>query len=154
MNLQTFPGGCADLDEPDWALLIPDKGKSEAGNNGKWREYSHREWLRVLSALREAGTLAAENRHQIQRLVIAYVRYDRAASEFFRLGLITKASRTKVPMVNICQSEMRQADADATTAEMELGIPPRRRGAVSKSKRGQKAGTAADAYLKTANRNA
>src|SRR5690348_12490081 len=125
MTLTTFPGGGADIEEPDWMLLIPDKGKGKAGKNDRWREYAHREWLRVLGALREAGTLAPENRHQVQRLVIAYVRYDRAAAEFFRKGLITEAPRSGVAMLNICQSEMRQADADATTAEMELGIPPR-----------------------------
>lgn len=152
MNLASFPGGGADLEEPDWAILIPDKGKSAAGNNDKWRDYAHREWLRATAALRENGTLANENRHQIQRLVIAYVRYDRVAAEFFRLGLITKSSRTQVPMINICHSEMRAADDDATKAEMELGIPPRRRGAVTKSQRKQRTGAASDTYLGQASR--
>lgn len=147
MTLAILPGHGGDIEEPDWGLLIPDKGRAESGKNAKWREYAHREWLRTTAALREMGTLSSENRHQIQRLVIAYVRYDRAAGEFFRVGLITKAPRTGVAMVNIVQSEMRQADADATTAEMELGIPPRRRGAVTKSKRSEKKTAAADAYL-------
>jgi hypothetical protein len=43
---------------------------------------------------------------------------------------------------------MRQADADATTAEMELGITPRRRGAVTKAKRAEKVSRASDKYLK------
>ena len=42
------------------------------------------------------------------------------------MGLITKAPRTDTAQMNIAQTELRQADADATTAEMELGIPPRR----------------------------
>lgn len=147
MTLVTLPGGGADIEEPAWDLLIPDKGKSKKNTNDKWREFAHREWLRTVAALRDNGTLSVENRHQIQRLVIAYIRYDRAASEFFRLGLITKAPRSGVAMVNIYQSEMRHADADATTAEMELGIPPRRRGAVTKSLRKQRAGSAADTYL-------
>ena len=29
MTLVTLPGGCADIEEPDWGLLIPDKGKSK-----------------------------------------------------------------------------------------------------------------------------
>lgn len=137
-----------EIESPDWAALIPDKGKSKAGSNAQWREMAAREWVRIMAALREAGTLAPENRHQMQRLIIAYVRYDRAAAEVFRLGLITEAARSGVAQMNIYQSEMRHADADATTAEMELGITPRRRAAVGKSKRGSKVGSAADAYLK------
>ena len=146
MTLETFPGGSADIEEPDWSTLIPNKGKSKAGSNQVWRDYAHREWLRTVAALRMAGTLAAENRHQIQRLVIAYIRYDRAAAELFRLGLVTEAPRTGTAMMNVYQTEMRHADADATTAEMELGIPPRRRGSVAKAERKQRVGRAADAY--------
>jgi phage terminase small subunit len=147
MTLAAFPGGGSDIDEPDWLLLIPDTGRTAAGKNDRWREYAHREWLRTTAALRDQGTLAPENRHQVQRLVIAYVRYDRAAAELFRLGAIVKSPRTKVPMLNLWQTEMRQADGDATTAEMELGIPPRRRGGVTKSKRAERKVGAAEAYL-------
>lgn len=146
MNLEAFPGGSADIEEPDWTALIPNKGKGKAGNNQVWREFAHREWLRTVAALRTAGTLATENRHQIQRLVIAYIRYDRASAELFRLGLVTEAPRTGTAMMNVYQTEMRHADADATTAEMELGIPPRRRGSVTKAERKQRQGRAADAY--------
>jgi phage terminase small subunit len=143
-----LPGGGADIEEPDWASLIPDRGRGKAGDNSAWREYAHREWLRVIGALRSAGTLAGENRHQMQRLVIAYVRYDQTCAERFRLGLVTKAPRSGVAQMNIAQTEMRQADADATTAEMELGIPPRRRGSVKAAKRGEKNTTPASRYLK------
>ena len=145
MIVEAFPGGSADIEEPDWSLLIPN-GKGKAGDNQSWREYAHREWLRCAAALREAGTLASSNRHQVQRLVIAYVRYDRAAAQFFASGLITKAPRTGTAMMNIVQTEMRHADSDATTAEMELGIPPRRRGSVTKAERKQRTARAADVY--------
>ena len=148
MTLEPLRGRGLDIEEPDWSLLIPDPGGLQAGDNSQWRDYAHREWLRATTALREAGTLAPENRHQIQRLVIAYLRYDRAAREVFRIGLVTEAPRTGVPMVNIMQSEMRQADADATTAEMELGITPRRRGTVTKAKRVEKTQRASDRYLR------
>lgn len=147
MTFAAISGEGRDIEEPDWSLLIPNQGRSKAGDNGKWREYAHREWLRATAALREAGTLAPENRHQVQRLVIAYVRYDRAASEVFRAGLITEAPRTGVPMVNIMQSEMRQADSDATTAEMELGITPRRRGSTKPAKRVEKTQRQSDRFL-------
>ena len=147
MTVKPLHGGGADIDEPDWGQLIPDEIPPTNRDNSDWRDFAHREWLRTTTVMRDAGTLGAENRHQIQRLVIAYVRYDRAASEVFRLGLISDAPVTGVAMHNILTSEMRHADADATTAEMELGIPPRRRGTVAKAKRAEKVTRAADKYL-------
>ena len=147
MTVKPLHGGGADIDEPDWGQLIPDEIPPTNRDNSDWRDFAHREWLRTTTVMRDAGTLGAENRHQIQRLVIAYVRYDRAASEVFRLGLISDAPVTGVAMHNILTSEMRHADADATTAEMELGIPPRRRGTVTKAKRAEKVTRAADKYL-------
>jgi hypothetical protein len=143
MTLTSFPGGHGEMDEPEWALLIPD---SEEGSNERWRIYAHREWLRAITAMREAGTLATENRHQIQRLVLAYVRFDRASAQLFASSLVL-ISGTGSPMLNQWQVEMRAADSDATTAEMELGIPPRRRGAVTKATRKEKRVSAADSYL-------
>lgn len=147
MTLKSIHGGGADIDEPKWAGLIPDELPPTLRDNSEWRDFAHREWLRITGVLRDAGTLGSENRHQIQRLIIAYVRYDRAASETFRLGLIGEAPVSGVQMTNILNSEMRHADADATTAEMELGIPPRRRGAVAKAKRVEKTQRGSDRYI-------
>lgn len=147
MNLTTFPGSGGDIEEPDWELLIPNQSQNEAESNAKWRRRAHQEWLRIAAALRDAGTLAPENRHQMQRLIIAYVRYDRAASKAFEMGAVLPSPKTETPMVNLWQVEMRQADSDATTAEMELGITPRRRGAVTKAKRAEKVSRASDKYL-------
>lgn len=158
-NLTVLTGGADALDEPDWEALIPDEQRRVVKqllaqpeddaplSNARWRDFARREWQRVTTAMRLAGTLGPENGRQIQRLVIAYVRYERATAEFFRLGLVTRAPRSGVAMVNIIQSEMRQADQDATMAEADLGIPPRRRGAVEPAKKGGKKSTAADAYL-------
>ena len=74
----------------------------------------------------------------IQRLIIAYIRYDRNSTMVFRGGLVAKAPQSGVAKLQIEHSELRQADADATTAEMELGITPRRRGSVAKVKRADK----------------
>ena len=70
MTLETLHGGGLDIDEPVWSLLIPNQGRSRADSNRPWRDYAHREWLRITSALRDAGTLAPENKHMIQRLII------------------------------------------------------------------------------------
>src|SRR3954471_7546656 len=150
MALATFSGSGSEIEEPDWELLIPDQAWTgdDFESNAKWRERAHREWLRIVAALREAGTLAPENRHQMQRLAVAYVRYDRATAKAFKMGMVLPSPKTSTPMVNLWQVEMRQADSDATTAEMELGIPPRRRGAVTKTKRAEKVSRASDKYLK------
>jgi P27 family predicted phage terminase small subunit len=146
-NLHVLDGVAHEVDEPIWETLIPNAGKAQRGNNQVWRDIAGREWRRLVSALRSAGTLAPENRHQMQRLVLAYVRYDRASAEVFKAGGPITKSKTGVPMLNQWQVEMRQADSDATTAEMELGIPPRRRGAVAKAKLKQPTRSKADEYL-------
>jgi len=140
-------GQMDELDEPDWELLIPTPADGDNANAARWRDIARKEWARVLKAMRAAETLAPENRHQIQRLVLAYVRYDLAASQVFAMGAIVKSANTGVPSHNPWKDEMRAADSDATTAEMELGIPPRRRGSVTKVKSKPKQASAADGYL-------
>jgi hypothetical protein len=97
MVLTTFPGSGAEVEEPDWELMIPDQTRGEPESNASWRERAHREWLRITMALRDAGTLAPENRHQIQRLVVAYVRYDRAVAKSFDMGPVIPSPKTNRP---------------------------------------------------------
>ncbi|MFC0410985.1 P27 family phage terminase small subunit [Roseomonas elaeocarpi] len=137
-------GPGADVDEPDWELLIPER---EDGLEEKLRGMAHREWVRVTAELRDVQTLAPVNRHGVQRLVLAYLRYDVAAANVMKFGAVVAAKRTKVPQLNIWQVEMRAADADATSAEMELCLTPRRRAAAGKVQRKAKRATAADGYL-------
>ena len=137
-------GPGADVDEPDWELLIPER---EDGLEGKLREMAHREWVRVTAELRDAQTLAPVNRHGVQRLVLAYLRYDFAAANVMKFGAVVAPKRTKVPQLNIWQVEMRAADADANGLEMELCLNPRRRAAAGKVQRKAKRATAADGYL-------
>ncbi|WP_424813556.1 P27 family phage terminase small subunit [Roseococcus sp. YIM B11640] len=144
MSLNVLNGPGADVEEPDWKLLIPVR---EDKRHGTLRAMAHTEWVRVTSELREAGTLAAVNRHTIQRLVLAYVRYDVAAMMVMAEGAVVK-SKTGVSMLSLWQVEMRQADGDATTQEMELCLNPRRRAAAGKAQRKVKRATAADTYLK------
>jgi phage terminase small subunit len=145
--LQTVQGGGLDIEEPDWSLLIPNQGGTTAGSNKRWRDYAHQEWLRITSEMRETNTLAPVNRHTIQRLVLAYIRYDRAAIEVFRGGTIGKAPTSQTATLQIYHSEMRQADADATTAERELGLTPLRRGNTKQVKRAEKIQRKSDRYL-------
>lgn len=147
MTLGTVQGGGLDIEEPDWQLLIPKIEKTKADRNKLWRDYAHREWLRITSELREAGTLAPTNKHMVQRLILSYIRYDRASSAVFLGPLVVDAPTTGVAKLQIEHSEMRQADADATVCERELGITPLRRGSVAKVKRAETTKRASDRYL-------
>lgn len=131
------------IDEPNWGALLPDSDD----DNTQWRKLAASEWARLCGAMESAGTLAPENRHQIQRLVVAYVRYDRATAEVFKLGGPVTLAPNGQEMLRQWHVELRQADADATTAEMELGIPPRRRGAVTKAPKKQAAASKAKLYV-------
>jgi phage terminase small subunit len=126
-SLRSLPSSSrGDIEEPCWADLIPDQDDGESNEN--WRRMAHEEWGRVLSCLQAAGTLGREDRHQLQRLVIAYVRYNRAASKLFATG----ETRGK------WQFELRAADTDARAAEVELGMPPRRRSQAVRSRSTEK----------------
>ncbi|WP_424139888.1 P27 family phage terminase small subunit [Roseomonas chloroacetimidivorans] len=145
MTFDVIAGPGTEIEEPDWEFLLPERPD---GLQGELRAAAHREWTRIIAELRDAQTLAAVNHHTVQRLVLAYLRYDLAAAEVMRQGAIVPSPRTQVPMLNLWQVEMRQADADATSAEMELCLNPRRRGSATKAQRKQKRATAADGYLK------
>src|SRR3954463_7750703 len=114
LNVTALPGSGVDIEEPDWGALIPDPQGEQPTDNSIWREFAHREWLRIAAELRAAGTLASANRHQMQRLVIAYVRHDQTCAERFRRGLTTKAPRTDTAQIIIAKTDLRKADADAT----------------------------------------
>ena len=146
-TLGAVQGGGLDIEEPDWLLLIPKVEKTKADKNKRWREYAHREWLRITSELREAGTLAPTNKHMIQRLILSYIRYDRASSMVFLGEMVVQAPTTGVAKLQIEHSEMRQADADATVCERELGLTPLRRGSATKVKRAEKQTRKSDKYL-------
>lgn len=146
-SLTAIDGGSLDIEEPDWDFLIADQCSPEFGSNKFWRDYAHHEWLRLCAMLREAGTLGSENAHQIKRLIIAYVRFDMAARLAFQTSMVITSPRG-FPVTNLWQSEMRQAAADASDCENELGIPPKRRKGVEKAKSKSETRRASDAYLK------
>ena len=133
-KLTALPGGADLIGEPDWSALIPDQASE---NNGQWREAAHREWLRLTAAMRQAETLAPENRHMIQRLALAYVRFDQAAAKAFSGGMVVGAPRTGVPMPNLWTSVMRAADSDAQAGERELCLSPKRRAGAGRGGAGE-----------------
>lgn len=135
----SIQGGDGVPAEPDWSQLFSDELDIAL---------AHDEWGLVIRSLQDAQTLAIENGHMIERLVMYRVQFTRAAREVAEHGTIMKAKRTKVPQVNPYWSIMRQAGEEIRVLEVELGIPPVRRGKAAKVQRGKKAQRAADAYLK------
>ncbi|MBS7545107.1 phage terminase small subunit P27 family [Ancylobacter oerskovii] len=126
--------------EPHWRMLLTDDLEIDAAT-----EY----WRAVTTELRERNLLAPANRHAIQRLVLAYVIYDRSVRDVAENGAVTKPKRGNpkaIARVSPHFTAMREAANDAATLEAELGLSPRRRGAVTKVERKARAARASDEF--------
>lgn len=127
--------------EPHWQMLLTDEIEIEAAT-----EY----WRAVTTELRERSLLAPANRHAIQRLVLAYVVYDRSSRIVAEQGAVTKPKRGNakaIARLNPHFTAMREAGADAATLEAELGLAPRRRAAATKVEKKARAARASDEFL-------
>ena len=128
--------------EPDWTSTFNDDLDIAAAKD---------HWRIVLTELMERALLTEANAHSVQRLVIAYLLYDRAAREVAEHGAVVKPRRGNskaIPRVSPFFTAMREASADATMLEAELGLSPRRRGHVTKAERKTHRARAADTYLR------
>lgn len=127
--------------EPDWRLLLTDDLEITAA-----AEY----WRAVTTELRERSLLAPANRHAIQRLVLSYVIYDRSVRDVAEHGAVLKPRRgnTKaIARISPYFTAMREAANDASILEGELGLSPRRRGAVTKVERRARTVRGSDEFL-------
>lgn len=128
---------------PDWDSLFSDVLEIAAA-----REH----WRVVTTELRDRQLLAAGNAHALQRLVVAYVLYDRAAREVAENGAVTKPKRGNsraIARTSPHFTVMREAASDAAVLEQEFGLSPRRRAGAAKVQNGKKPSRAADNYLKS-----
>ena len=140
MTLATIDGGEGLPPEPDWGSLFADELDLAL---------AHEEWGIVVRELQESGVLSVANGHSIRRLVEYRIQYERASRHVAEHGPILKAKRAKVGQFNPYWSVMRQASEEIRVIEVELGLPPVRRGKTTKVQRGKKAPRAADSYLKS-----
>lgn len=127
--------------EPDWESLFSDVLEIAAAKE---------HWRVITIELKERKLLAAANGHSVQRLVCAYLMFDRMYREVAEHGVVSKPKRGNpkaIARISPFFTAMREAGVDATALEAELGISPRRRDGVAKAERRQRKERAADAYL-------
>lgn len=140
--METVEGTGEIVPEPHWRLLLSDDLEVQAAT-----EY----WRLITTEMRERSLLSPANCHSLQRLVLAYINYDRSARDVAENGAVTKPRRgnTKaIARLSPHYTAMREAGADAATLEAELGISPRRRSTASKVDKKARSARAADQYLR------
>lgn len=140
--MDVVPGTGEIVAEPHWRLLLTDDLEVDSAS-----DY----WRMVTTEMRERNTLSPTNRHAIQRLVLAYINFDRCSREVAEHGAVTKPRRgnTKaIARISPHFTAMREAGSDAATLEAELGLSPRRRSTAAKVERKARSARASDSYLK------
>lgn len=128
---------------PNWATLLTEKTE---------RAKAKAHWKRLTGEMEAAETLSASNGHSLQRLVLAYIIYDRCSAIVAADGLVTEPAPDNpkaIARLSIHYKAMREAENTAERLEAQLGLTPGRRAKVGKvtKKRERKAG--ADAFLGT-----
>jgi P27 family predicted phage terminase small subunit len=142
MALTPIDGTGAIVTEPDWSLLLTDELELAAASE---------HWRRLTTELKERDLLAPANAHAIQRLVLAYVVYDRCAREVAENGAVLKPKRGNpkaIARLSPYFTAMREAGSDADRQEQELGIAPRRRTGAGKVAKKATRVTGSAAYLR------
>lgn len=127
--------------EPKWSQLLVDKGEISVAK-------AH--WKRLTSEMIERETLAATNAHALQRLVLAYVVYDRCSKVVAAGGIVNEPAADNpkaIARVDINYKVMTEAAKDAERLESQLGISPQRRSKVGKVTKKRERSAGADAFL-------
>lgn len=127
--------------EPEWKRLLPENGEQVAASE---------HWRRVAGEMDQLEILSASNGHALQRLVMAYLVYDRCSREVAAGGLVTAKNPDNpksIERLSIHYKAMREAESTAQRLEDQLGLTPGKRGKVGKVARKQERKTGADAFL-------
>lgn len=131
----------AGFPEPAWKNLCEDKKEiSEA----------KRHWLRIVGEMRDRETLAEANGHSVQRLVLAYLNYDRAAAKVATMGVVDEPAEDNpraIARLSIYFKVMSEAEKTAERLEAQLGLSPQRRSKVGKVTKKRERSAGADAFL-------
>lgn len=139
--MNVVPGTGDIVPEPHWRMLLNDDLEITAAAD---------HWRRVTTEMKERGILAPSNGHAIQRLILAYVIYDRCSREVAEHGAVLKPKRGNPKAIARTSphfTAMREAGSDAERQEAELGLSPRRRAAAAKVEKKARTARASDTYL-------
>ena len=142
--MNVVPGTGDIVPEPHWRMLLTDDLEVEAAGD---------HWRRITGEMRERGILSPSNGHAIQRLVVAYVIFDRCSREVAEHGAVSKPKRGNpkaIARISPHFTAMREAGSDAERLEAELGLSPRRRATAAKVEKKARTARASDAYLTVA----
>lgn len=127
--------------EPKWAVLLADS---------KERLAAKRHWKCVTEEMRQLETLSASNAHALQRLVMAYIIFDRCSAVVASQGLVIEPAADNpkaIARLSIHYKAMREAGNEAERLEAQLGLSPGRRGRVGKVVKKRERSAGADAFL-------
>jgi P27 family predicted phage terminase small subunit len=127
--------------EPDWARLLPEAAEQSAASE---------HWRRIAGEMLEREILSPSNGHALQRLVIAYLVYDRCSRAVGADGLVTAKSPDNpksIERLSIHYKAMREAENTAQRLEDQLGLTPGKRAKVGKVTKKRERSAGADAFL-------
>lgn len=145
MSLIGIDGTGEIVPEPDWPSLFSDDLEIAAANE---------HWRRITTELKDRALMSAANAHALQRLVVAYVLYDRSLREVAEHGAVVRPKRGNPKAIARTSPHfgaMRELASDAAVLEAEFGLSPRRRSAATKAERAKRSSRAADEFVKSRN---
>lgn len=127
--------------QPDWSALLTDADEQVVAR-GHWR--------RIVDEMTTREILSSSNGHALQRLVLAYIVYDRCSRQVAGNGLVTEANPENakaIDRLSIYYKAMREAESTAERLEAQLGLSPGRRSKVGKVAKQRQRTAGADAFL-------
>ncbi len=134
-------GAAAVVAEPDWKRLLPNVAE---------RNVAKRHWRQITEEMLDNQTLTPSNGHALQRLVLAYLVYDRCSFAVAQgeIGTEPKADNPKaIARLSVHYKAMQEAEKTAERLEAQLGLSPGRRSKVGKVARKRERSAGADAFL-------
>jgi len=127
--------------EPKWSKLLPDAAE---------RKVAAEHWRRIAAEMKEREILSSSNGHALQRLVLAYLVYDRCSLSLADGGIVDEPSADNpkaIARLSIHYKAMREAEKTAERLEAQLGLTPGKRGRVAKVAKRRERTAGADTFL-------
>lgn len=135
------PVAASGIVEPVWKVLLPTPAE---------RKIAAEHWHRITEEMSSRETLSTSNGHALQRLVLAYLVYDRCSRQVADDGIVTEPSADNpkaIARLSIYFKAMREAENTAERLEAQLGLSPGRRAKVAKVTKPRDRSASADAFL-------